>query len=129
MGTICSGKPAARACASSTVRRTPCIATRSIASFTVVSNAATAPGYCWLRRCSAHALSFPELHERRIFIKSSYRQIDWQIRDHRLADSLEHLWVQYARERVGGACESRAGGDEVPAVQQVHAAVAHRRYR
>ena len=48
---------------------------------------------------------------------------------HRLADSLEHLWVQHARERVGGACEPRAGGDEVPAVQQVHAAVAHRGHR
>ena len=43
-GTTCSGSPAASACASSSSRRTACIATRSNASFVVVSSPAAAPG-------------------------------------------------------------------------------------
>ena len=63
-----SGSPAARACASSTSRRTACIATRSTASLTVVSRPATAPGCVWRSTWSAQALSLPELHDSRIFI-------------------------------------------------------------
>jgi hypothetical protein len=43
------------------------MATRDTLSVTVVSSAATAAGYCWFSTCSVHALSLPELHDRRIF--------------------------------------------------------------
>ena len=48
--------------------RTACMATRSKASFVVVSNPATAPGCCWLSTCSIQAESLPVDQLTRIFM-------------------------------------------------------------
>ena len=65
---LISGSPAAAAWARSTLVRTPCIATRSASSFTVVSRAADRRRACGRSTCSIQALSFPLLQETRIFI-------------------------------------------------------------
>src|ERR1043165_2243670 len=63
-GTVRSGRPAATACASTRVRRTACIATRSAASLKVVRSPTTSSP--WPRRSwRVQALSLPELQERR----------------------------------------------------------------
>src|ERR1041385_2346937 len=59
-----SGSPAAAACASTSERRTACLATRAAASLNVVRSPPTSIP-CKRSWWSVHALSFPELHERR----------------------------------------------------------------
>src|SRR5262245_29089166 len=58
-----TGRPAAAACASTSDRRTACIATRSTASLKVVSRPTISVFGSWRSRCSVQALSLPELHE------------------------------------------------------------------
>ena len=107
IATTRSGRPAARACASSTSRRTPCIATRSTDSFTVVSNARDGTGPLRFSRCSAQALSLPELQDSRIFIA-------WC--GCRMA---EHLRVEGAGKVFGALNESRARHHEMVAGEEV----------
>jgi hypothetical protein len=64
-GTIHSGNPAALACASSTDRRIPCIATRSNSLLSVVSRPTMSQSPRWRRMWSVHALSLPLLHDTR----------------------------------------------------------------
>src|SRR4029453_10351176 len=68
-GTVHRGNPAASACASSSLRRTACIATRSASSFIVVTNPPTSIDGSCLSTCSIHALSFPELHDTNVFVR------------------------------------------------------------
>src|SRR6185369_9889588 len=58
-----SGRSAACACASSTERRVPCIATRSNSAFNVVRRPTISTSACWRRTWRLHALSLPLLQE------------------------------------------------------------------
>ncbi len=58
---MCSGRPSRSACASSSVLRTACIATRSASAFTVTSSPTTSSSGSVRAAASANVLSFPLL--------------------------------------------------------------------
>src|SRR5262245_31316424 len=67
IGASTRGRPRASAWAWSSERRTPCIATRSWTSLTVVRSPTTSTSGVARRTCSAHALSFPLLQASQAF--------------------------------------------------------------
>ena len=108
-GTTWSGSPAARACASSTSRRTPCIATRSKASLVVVSRP---PHGARMRRCAARAASTPSP------CRSTTRP-----------GSSSPARMQSRRQPLDGIGDARSGHDQAIAGHDDHAAGLDGRHR
>src|SRR5688572_5133854 len=102
MGTTWTGRPTASACASSRLRRTACMATRSWASLTVVSRATTCMSPRPRRTCRAQALSLPLLQARTTFTSGAGAEA--QPRPHRAAEGgvAERLLVLAIEEVLAG---------------------------
>src|SRR5260370_19277426 len=71
-----SGSPTAAAWASTSSRRTACMATRPAAAFNVVSKPTSSTSVCCRKTCNVQALSLPELHESNTrFIQKPRREL------------------------------------------------------